>query len=491
MGFLQALRQKATALTTRQALTCLLLAFVLSRLLAGWAGLRFDAQPLGSYFQYLDPELLRHDLLRSLLCLHMQPPLFNLGLGLVLKAFPEDFPVAFQVLYLACGLALHLGLFLLLVRLEIPRFASLLLTLLFMLSPACLLYENWLFYTYPLAAWLCLSALLLHRLLRAPTWGGGLLFFGALGAVALTRSLFHLGWFLFWAGFLLWAVKPSRKTLAWAAAFPLLLLVAWQAKNAVLFGSFTGSTWLGFNLSRITTFELPAAERRARVAAGELSHLALIRPFAPLSSYPACRGVPPDRPVPALDQEFKSTGCANYNHRDYIRLSRLYAQDAWRVLAARPRAYLDGVASAWLFFFIPSSDYELVAANREHILSWDRGFNRYVLGQLRGRDERTRAERSLEDVGAWLVLGYFAAGGGGLLFLRRARRGGVPLADPTFLTVLYLLLNVLYVAVAGNALEAGENNRFRFMIDPLALALLAWSVSQFARQFRAAAPRPS
>jgi hypothetical protein len=67
----------------------------------------------------------------------------------------------------------------------------------------------------------------------------------------------------------------------------------------------------------------------------------------------------------------------------------------------------------------------------------------------------------------------------------------VPLADPTFLTVLYLLLNVLYVALVGNALEVGENNRFRFMIDPLALALLAWSVSRFARQFRAPVPRPS
>ena len=35
--------------------------------------------------QYLDPLLLKSDLLKSLFYLHSQPPIFNLFLGIVLK----------------------------------------------------------------------------------------------------------------------------------------------------------------------------------------------------------------------------------------------------------------------------------------------------------------------------------------------------------------------------------------------------------------------
>ncbi len=49
-------------------------------------GIRFNASTLGSYMQFVDPELLRTDLWRSIHYLRDQPPLFNLVVGLVLKA---------------------------------------------------------------------------------------------------------------------------------------------------------------------------------------------------------------------------------------------------------------------------------------------------------------------------------------------------------------------------------------------------------------------
>src|SRR5262245_34524103 len=49
-------------------------------------GVRFDLAPLGGSWQFLDVELLRHDLLRSLFCLHSQPPGFNFFLGIVVLA---------------------------------------------------------------------------------------------------------------------------------------------------------------------------------------------------------------------------------------------------------------------------------------------------------------------------------------------------------------------------------------------------------------------
>ena len=82
------------------------LLFAVSRLLArGVFGLRFDAATL-DYWQVLDPQLLRTDLLRSVLFQHGQPPLFNLFLGVVLKAAGDHAAPAFDAVFLALGLAL-------------------------------------------------------------------------------------------------------------------------------------------------------------------------------------------------------------------------------------------------------------------------------------------------------------------------------------------------------------------------------------------------
>src|SRR5436305_440952 len=91
---------------SRKPLWFLLCSFALSRLCYFAAGVRFDAMPLTRFFQFLDPELMKHRLFESLLYMHTQPPGFNLLTGLVVKLFPESYTAAFHVLYLACGVSL-------------------------------------------------------------------------------------------------------------------------------------------------------------------------------------------------------------------------------------------------------------------------------------------------------------------------------------------------------------------------------------------------
>ena len=38
--------------------------------------------------------------------------------------------------------------------------------------------------------------------------------------------------------------------------------------------------------------------------------------------------------------------------------------------------------------------------------------------------------------------------------------------------IVYLCFNIVYVAFVGNAFEMGENNRFRFVTDPMHIVLL-------------------
>ena len=71
--------------------------FLASRIAAYAAGIRLAPDPLTWYWQYIEPALLKERLLESLFYLHSQPPLFNLFIGLALKAFPASYGTALQV----------------------------------------------------------------------------------------------------------------------------------------------------------------------------------------------------------------------------------------------------------------------------------------------------------------------------------------------------------------------------------------------------------
>ena len=55
---------------------------------------------------------------------------------------------------------------------------------------------------------------------------------------------------------------------------------------------------------------------------------------------------------------------------------------------------------------------------------------------------------------------------------------------------LVAMLSIIYVAVAGNLFETGENNRFRFATDPLTIALAAALISSARKQLIPVRLRP-
>jgi hypothetical protein len=195
--------------------TCLALlagAFVASRILCFAAGVRFDAKPLDFYWQYIDPALLRNDFWRSIFYLEQQPPAFNFFLGAMLHLFPPHPRIGFQLFYLGLGLALSLSLFELMDRMGVNRGIALSIALLFALSPSTVLYENLLFYEYPLAALFSIAALFLHRFATDARVRDGVIFFACVALIAGIRSIFHLVWFGAVALFLVWAMRERRES---------------------------------------------------------------------------------------------------------------------------------------------------------------------------------------------------------------------------------------------------------------------------------------
>jgi hypothetical protein len=59
--------------------------------------------------------------------------------------------------------------------------------------------------------------------------------------------------------------------------------------------------------------------------------------------------------------------------------------------------------------------------------------------------------------------------------------GRTALTGPQRATLGLACVNIAYVALVVNSLTAGENNRFRFVTDPLSLVLLAVLVDRWLR----------
>ena len=241
--------------------------FVLSRLLYSGAGLRFDADTIRRTWHFIDNDLLKNDLWRSVFYLHTQPPLMNLLTGIGLQLFPESYAGIFRAFFIVGGLFLTLAIYFLGNRLGLPKFLSFILAVWFSISPATVVYENYYFYTYPTTILLTLSAVFLARFLENRRALDGLLFSLMLAANALTWSLFHLVWLLGCFGMVAFLLKENHRKALWLVpAF--LLVFAWYAKNGILYDSFTASTWAGLNLFKTVSIRIPGKVREGWVKIG-------------------------------------------------------------------------------------------------------------------------------------------------------------------------------------------------------------------------------
>jgi hypothetical protein len=232
-----------------------------SRVLFSWAGIQFDTHILASNFQFIDLQLLRNRLFESLFYFHMQPPLMNLLVGIALKAFPDHYGPALHALCLAVGLSSAILLYILMRRLGVSQGISSVLTILFITSPACVLYENFPMYEYLILCLLLASSLALHKLILHASFWMAFLFFSLLAALAWIRSLYHLFYVLGIAAAVAFFLPKRRRMVLAAAAFPVVTILALLLKNLFVFGLFSSSSWLGQNLVTVTIHQLSNAEK--------------------------------------------------------------------------------------------------------------------------------------------------------------------------------------------------------------------------------------
>lgn len=451
------------------AFATIALVFAASRIAAYAAGVRFDASPLTWYWQYIDPPLLQARLLESVFYSHAQPPLFNLLLGVTLKLSGGAFGALMHAQFLVMGLMAAFGLFLLLAGLRVPARASVALTCVFTVLPATIVYENWLFYEYLTMTLLVWMAVALHHFVARASTAAGLAFFALAAAAIFTRSIFQLVWLVPIVAGLMAIVRP--RLVLRCAAVPLLMVALLYAKNALLFGAPVTSSWLGMNLARGTVAHLDAPVRQVLVVNGALHPVAEIPPFSPLDAYAGVVPLPAESGVAVLDRAVKSGGSPNYHAKGYVPVSRHYLDAALWMIRHEPGPYLNVVRGAVMLFFNPSADHAPVDQNRQQIRAYDDIVTRAVYLRT----------PYLLRLGLGILAAYVLAGVYALVVMGQlvtARRT----ATPEACTVLFMGFTCLYVFLVSTLLEAGENQRMRFVLDPLALALVASGVTYVRRR---------
>jgi hypothetical protein len=464
----------ATDLVRRRPDLVLFVAFAATRLVArGLLGVRFDGGTLG-FWQVLDPAILRADLLRGVFFLHAQPPLYNLGLGVVLKWVPEALQsIAFSGVFLLLGFLQLVGIRALLEEFGTPRPAALAVALLQTLSTTWIAYEAWLFYTLPTAVLVTWAAVFAARAARGRA-AAARAFAAAVTALAWIRSTYHPVWVAAALVLLLVAVRGAepavRVTARRAALVALVLTLALPAKNLLLVGSFSSSSWLGMSLARMTTERLDEATRESWIRSGEISEVARVRAFSALGEYPEeLRAAPPGLPDhPALQAATKSDGSPNLNHAAYVGIARAYGQAALVVVQRRPDVYLGRVQRAFRTWLRPPTDYLYVVSQREALGAWDRLHSRLFLWSSM---ENRRAGPTLVLLPAAL-----------LFLLALARR---PKAERSKLVLLmaFPLLAIAWNGVVENLVDVEENNRFRVEVEALIVVLGSWGAIDLLRRF--------
>ena len=344
---------------------------------------------------------------------------------------------------------------------------------LFVLTPAYLYLEHLFLHTFPSAALLLVACAAFAHALHSRRFASWLLFFGLCAGLTLLRASFHLIWLIAMVVAAVLADRTQWRTIARAAVLPTGLAMGWYAKNLILFGFFGASSWLGFNTAKVTTQQLPPAERQAWVQDGRL------HPVSALRLYGGPEGFKPHfdtrrTGAVVLDAPRRSQGLPNFNHLAYVEASRLRLRGNLVYLQRRPSSYAQTVLRGIIDYAKPTPRWHPKdpegsphRAHRAILGGWENIYTTVVHGFPN--------PVGLYVLAPWVVVGVVVRA------LRRRRTPGAKI-------VLLLAFQILYVTTVSCVLEIGELERYRFVIEAPLWLVAMWGIQELIPRMRTSKP---
>ena len=448
----------------------ILVVFLLSRIIVAAFDIRLDYGALYRNWQYLDVTTLHEDLLKGVWYDHTQPPVFNLLLGLVLKLAGAHARLVFTGILKMITLANTLLLLAILKRTVQHPWLPLLFSLLYLLSPASIIFENELFYTSFITLLLLTSCYYLTALKRSINWRKATGFFLPLVIVCLTRSMYHLLWLSTLCTLvLIWYRKRHGAGLLLAFSLASILVAgSWYVKNYIVFREFSTSTWMGMNIARNVFHDANLTDSSKIEFIEPFSRISAYRRFLPAGYKDKYAGIA-DR---VLLQEWKNDSFINEKEVGYIQVSHLYMQACKQEIKAHPAAYAKNVMQSAIIFFAPATRYPTTEYQAAKIAWYDLLYSFNLSHFAKGKAQR-RVALTLSAIPKALV--YMLV----LYWLIRetARRRAAGKAwremVPGGMLTLFITCIIGYIFVISSLFEHYENMRFRYEAEPLFLILAA------------------
>ncbi len=449
--------------------------FIISRIITVLLGLHLNISALSIYWQYLDLETLRNNLVSGVWYDHSQPPLFNLLLGTIFKIGGVYSGYLFELLFKIISLLNGLLLFSIVRRLTRVPYLPLIAGLAYLLSPATLIFECELFYTTTISLLLLISVYYLVRFTESDKtrYLFGIIF--PMVLLCLTRSVYHIIWFILIVSFLLFYFrkKSSVKNIVLASLTGLVLVSSWYIKNKILFGRLTTSTWIGMNLAR-NVFHDNEVTDSSRIEAYEpFSRIGLYRKFLDTGYENKFRGLN-DRD---LLQEYKNDTVMNVKEVSYIPVSDLYMKASLDHIRSHPMAYAQNVLQSSVLYFTPGTMYTFAIEPSEKIKYYDILYSFNLTHFAHSKMGR----RILLTISAFpkILLYLFVF----FIFIRNCVR--IKSIDPYN---LFILTTIIFVFGISSFFEHYENMRFRFESEPLFMILAAQVINNLYYRIKSVNP---
>lgn len=436
-------------------LVCLVLLFCASRIFLWYFGVKPDVSHIYSHWQYLDVELLRTDLLKSLLFLHSQPPLWNALVGGLLQASHGD-EGFLQISWVvgSCMLSLLTGvmIFELVARIGGSRLLAVLAISSWFFLGGAYYYENYLFYPLFTAffatfvVWCFFRAVISDATVVRHVYllGVGL----GLLILSLTWTLFHPLWVA------ITIVATAAMLTQQGKRTPLLIAIMIIAmssvvpmKNAYVFGLFSAGSWAGLNFAEVAPTRQDSDKFKS-CGWDVLDEATCSQKWVRISGSRY-------ETHPSLVACVKSRGGINFNHAAYIAKSQACSQLAIKAIWDDLPAYVINriLALGASYQLLPEQYYF-------HPLGIEK-VQPYI--DLRNRIYIPRGSQDYRYLGAplgglWLLFSWIVL----TLDKERSRRW-----ERKVLVIAGFLIG--WVLFAGHAFTGVEQQRMRFTVEPLSI----------------------
>ena len=238
----------------------IILIFLISKIIIYQNFLQIHSN-FGSYWQLSDLSLLKNDLFNTIKYLHMQPPLWNLIVGLLLKISSGNYELASKII-----LNIHwiFSFFILLIikyfceEFQLNSLSKLIVYLIFIFHPSIIFYENIPYYPHLVMFLFTIMSLTIYKLQKTNIYKYEIYFYSIITILIYLISAFvPLLLIAFFIIFRFWdnLNKRNNNFFIKLRNFLLILIISFipYLKNYFIFGTFTKGTWSGLQLSTTTT----------------------------------------------------------------------------------------------------------------------------------------------------------------------------------------------------------------------------------------------